>query len=109
MPPTVTRTPTVTPEPYLYIELTIQDAETGEAVAAEVHLGLLVDDNSLGYPLEQNVSETTIELPRDIMRADAVYINVIADGYLNRLMQLPPEAKTAESVTIEVLLEKLTK
>jgi hypothetical protein len=85
----------------------VWDAETGEAVRADVYVGVLVDDKSEGYLIEEDISATTFELPRDVLRVDALYINVLADGYLNHLVRIPRNT-TAKSIRIEAPLKKLT-
>jgi hypothetical protein len=104
--PAPTKTPTLTPEPWLQIELSVSDAETGEAVAGDVYVGLSVDSKTIGELIEEDVSHITFNLPRGVLRADAVYINVLAEGYLNRLIKLPPEAKTELALIFEAKLQK---
>lgn len=104
--PGPTKTSTLTPEPWLQIELSVSDAETGEAVTGDVYIGVVVDNNSMGELIEEDVSQITFNLPRGVLRADAVYINVLAEGYLNRLIKLPPEAKTELALSFEAKLQK---
>jgi hypothetical protein len=104
--PAPTKTPTLTPEPWLQIELSISDAGTGQAVAADIYAGVFVDDEIIGELIEENVSETVLNLPRGLTRADVVFINITAEGYRNRFIRLPKEAKTEPGLTFEVQLEK---
>jgi hypothetical protein len=100
------KTPTLTPEPWLHIELSISDASTGAAVAADIYAGVFVDDQIIGELIEENVSETVINLPRGLTRADVVFINITAEGYRNRFIRLPKEAKTEPALKFEVQLVK---
>ena len=104
--PAPTKTPTLTPEPWLQIKLSISDANTGQAVAADVYVGVMVDGQTVGELIETNVSETVFDLPRDLTHADVLFINIVAEGYRNRFMRLPKEAKTEPGLTFEVQLEK---
>ena len=105
--PTIAGTATLTPEPWLEIKLKIRDAETGEAVAGDVYVLLFVDDDRITELIEEDVSETTFNLPRASTRADAIYIQVLAEGYQPRGARLPSnEAKTRPSFSIEIPLER---
>jgi hypothetical protein len=105
-PPTLTRPPTVTPEPWLEIELTIRDVATGQAVVGDVYIVLFVDDETISELIEENVSAIQFNLPRGSTRADAIFVQVFAVGYLARGVRLPPNSAQVKRISLEVLLEK---
>lgn len=104
--PEPTKTPTLTPEPLLKIELSISDAGTGQAVAADIYVAVVIDGETIAEQIEEKVSETVFDLPRRLTHADALIITVVAEGYRNRLIRLPKEAKTEPILSFEVQLEK---
>jgi len=105
-PPTETRPPTFTPEPWLEIELTIRDAATGQPVVGDVYVVLFVDDDAISELIEENVSDLQFNLPRGSTRADAIVVQVFAEGYLATGVRLPPNLAHVKRVSLEALLEK---
>ncbi len=89
--------------------LAVRDVETGEAAKGDVLLILLADGNELSYQLEHNVSEMSVQLPRNIMQAEAVYLNVTAPGYLDSTILLSAKAKTDAEVSLEAFLGKTSR
>lgn len=105
--PTITRTPTLTPEPWLEINLKIYDAETGQAVAGDVYIVLFVDDRTITDLIEEDVSQTTFNIPRAATRADGIVIQILAEGYLAGGARLPSnEAKSLPSLSVQIPLER---
>ena len=104
--PETTNTPTHTPEPWLQIDFSISNASTGQAVTADVYVGVVIDAQTAGELFETNVSETVFHIPRGLTHADGLFITVVAEGYPNRLIRLPLEAKTEPALSFEVQLEK---
>jgi hypothetical protein len=105
--PTTTGTPTLTPEPWLEINLKLYDAETGEAVVGDVYMVLFVDDKTITNLIEEDVSQTTFNIPRAVTRADGIVIQILAEGYLTRGARLSSnEVKSLSSLSVQIPLER---
>jgi N-acetylneuraminic acid mutarotase len=105
-PPGPSGTPTLTPEPWIEIELAIRDVESGEAVVGDVYVVLYVDDKTVSELIEEDVSDITFNIPRASTRADAIFIQIFAQGYLARGVRLPAEVKYQKGVSLEAQLRK---
>jgi N-acetylneuraminic acid mutarotase len=96
----------LTPEPWIEIELAIRDIESGEAVIGDVYIVLYVDDNTVTELIEEDVSDITFNIPRASTRADAMFIQIFAQGYLSRGLRLPTEIKYQKEASFEIRMRK---
>ena len=102
-----TRTPKPTPGPWFDVQLKIEDEATGSAVRGDVYLGLAYDDTVRGNLIKEGVSNLRFTLTTDLKRMEIIYINVVADGYVNWIDRLPPIVEDQKELVITATLHKV--